>query len=160
MADFLQSLDFWHWWLGGVVLVILEIFAPGIFLLWIGLSALAVGVLVWLNPGMFWYWQWLIFAGLSVGFALLGHSWFSRRSGSEDEPALNRRGEQYVGRVFTLGAPVVNGVGKLVVDDSTWKVFGADCDAGTKVRVTGADGVLLRVEPVEAVDPRPLGPSN
>jgi len=56
------------------------------------------------------------------------------------------RGEQYVNRTFTLEEPVVNGQGKIKVDDSTWKIEGADCESGTKVRVTGVDGVVLKVE--------------
>ncbi|MCG8379509.1 MAG: NfeD family protein, partial [Proteobacteria bacterium] len=58
----------------------------------------------------------------------------------------NRRGEQYVGRIFTLEEPIVNGVGKVKVDDSTWKVMGVDMPAGTKVRVLSVDGTILNVE--------------
>ena len=63
-----------------------------------------------------------------------------------DQPNLNRRGQQYVGRTFTLDEPIVNGLGKIHVDDSTWKIEGNDCPAGTKVKVTGVDGVILKVE--------------
>jgi len=63
-----------------------------------------------------------------------------------DQPKLNRRGEQYVGRVFTLDEPIVNGVGKVKVDDSTWKVSGEDMSAGTKVRVADVDGTTFIVE--------------
>jgi membrane protein implicated in regulation of membrane protease activity len=59
---------------------------------------------------------------------------------------LNRRAEQYVGRVFTLSEPIVNGTGKIRVDDSSWKVSGADCDANTKVKVISVDGTVLKVE--------------
>jgi membrane protein implicated in regulation of membrane protease activity len=59
---------------------------------------------------------------------------------------LNRRGEQYVGRLFTLQEAVVNGVGKLQVDDTTWRISGVDLPAGRKVRVAGVDGTTLRVE--------------
>jgi len=63
-----------------------------------------------------------------------------------DEPRLNRRGEQYIGRVFTLEEPIVNRHGKIRVDDSTWKIEGDDCRPGTNVRVVGVDGVVLKVE--------------
>ena len=50
------------------------------------------------------------------------------------------------GRLATLREPIVNGVGKIRVDDTTWKISGPDCAAGAKVLVTGVDGVVLRVE--------------
>jgi hypothetical protein len=53
-----------------------------------------------------------------------------------------------VGRVFTLEQPIVNRQGKIRVDDSTWKIEGTDCTAGTNVRVVGVDGVVLKVQRV------------
>jgi len=50
-------------------------------------------------------------------------------------------------RVFTLDAPIVNGIGKLNIGDTTWKVVGEDLPAQARVRVTGVDGTVLTVEP-------------
>ena len=66
-----------------------------------------------------------------------------------DEPTLNRRGEQYVGRTFTLHEAIVNGSGKIKVDDSTWKVMGDDLGEGNKVKVVGVDGTVFKVEAVQ-----------
>lgn len=66
-----------------------------------------------------------------------------------DAPTLNRRGQQYVGRVFTLSEAIVNGVGKIKVDDTLWKVKGKDTEVGKRVRVTEVDGVVLLVESVD-----------
>ena len=64
-----------------------------------------------------------------------------------DEPHLNKRGDQYIDRVFTLEEPIMNGFGKVKVDDSTWKIeCETDLEAGSKVRVTGLDGTVLKVE--------------
>ena len=63
-----------------------------------------------------------------------------------DQPNLNRRGQQYIGRVFSLTSPITNGVGKVTVDDSTWKVKGPDLPEGTHIKVTGVDGVVFKVE--------------
>ena len=71
----MQWLDYWHWWLLGVTLLTLELFAPGVFFLWMGLAAGVVGALVWFQPGMFWHWQVLIFAVLSVALIVLGRLW-------------------------------------------------------------------------------------
>ena len=146
MTAFLQQVEFWHWWVLGVVLLILEVFAPGAFFLWLALAAGIVGLVVMMIPAMAWEAQLLLFALLSVASFLLGRLWLRRHPIETDLPTLNRRGEQYVGRVFTLEEPVVNGNGKIRVDDTTWKIRGDDCVAGTRVRVTGVDGTVLLID--------------
>jgi hypothetical protein len=83
---------------------------------------------------------------LSVISIVIWRRYFRTRPDETDQPTLNRRGEQYVGRLFTLTEPVVNGEGKITVDDSTWKIHGEDCPAGTRVAVTGVEGTILKVE--------------
>ncbi len=93
--------------------------------------------------------QVIIFAVLSVISLIMYKQYQKHNPVVIDEPALNRRGEQYVGRVLTLDAPIVNGVGKVNIDDSTWKIRGEDIVEGTKVRVTAVDGTILMVEAEE-----------
>jgi len=145
-AGWLDNLTHWHWWVLAVVLVILEILSPGVFFLWMGIAAGVVGFLLLAVPDLAWEWQILAFALFSVVSIALGRSYLKRHPIQTDQPTLNRRGEQYVGRVFTLDAPIVNGVGKIRVDDTSWKINGPECAAGGKVRVTGVDGVVLLVE--------------
>ena len=101
---------------------------------------------MWLFPGMGWEVQVLAFALLSIVSVVLGRKWLERHPIVSEQPRLNRRGEQYVGRIFTLQEPIVNGQGKIKVDDSTWKIQGPECEAGANVRVTGVDGVVLLVD--------------
>lgn len=142
----LESLQFWHWLVLGVVLLILEVFAPTVFFMWLGIAAGIVGLVLALFPDLGWQMQLVLFAVLSVISVVAGRSWFTRHPIKTDQPTLNRRGEQYIGRVFTLDEPVVNGTGKIRVDDTTWKINGADCVAGTRVRVTGVNGTVLLVD--------------
>jgi membrane protein implicated in regulation of membrane protease activity len=141
-----DGISFWHWWALGLALVVVEMLAPGIYFLWMGIAAALVGFLLLALPDLSWQVQVLAFAVLSVGSVAIGRWVVRRYLGQTDQPRLNRRGEQYVGRVFNLEQPIVNGTGKIRVDDTTWKITGPDCDAGAKVLVTGADGVVLRVE--------------
>ena len=67
----------------------------------------------------------------------------------------SQRGTQYIGRVFTLAEPIADGRGRLHVDDTMWKIEGDDVPAGTQVRVTGVDGVVLKVEPARAAEANP-----
>ena len=146
MGELFQLLEYWHWLLLGVVFLILEIFAPGVFFMWMGAAAGLVGIALWLIPGMGWEVQVLAFALLSIVSVILGRKWLERHPIVSEQPRLNRRGEQYVGRVFTLQEPIINGQGKIKVDDSTWKIRGPKCAAGTNVKVTDVDGVVLIVE--------------
>lgn len=144
MTGVLESLEFWHWLVLGVVLAIVEVFAPGVFFLWLGISAGIVGVVLWLVPGLSWEGQLLLFAVLAVASVFVARRYLTRHPLKTDLPNLNLRGQQYVGRTFTLAEPVVNGQGKIQVDDSTWKISCEDCEAGTKVIIRGVDGVVLR----------------
>ncbi|HHJ13887.1 MAG TPA: NfeD family protein [Gammaproteobacteria bacterium] len=139
----------WHWWILASLLILLEIFAPGAFFLWLGLAAGTLGLLVFLMPGMDWEYQLLLFSLLSVISIVIWRRFFRVSAADTDQPALNRRGEQYLGRLFTLDEPIRDGVGKIRVDDSTWKIHGPDCPAGTRVEVTGVDGTILRVRCVD-----------
>jgi membrane protein implicated in regulation of membrane protease activity len=140
------ELTYWHWWIIGVVLIVLEIFAPGAFFLWMGISAAVVGVVLLVAPDMGWEYQFMIFAVFSIVSIALWKRYAKTTTEASDHPNLNRRGEQYVGRIFTLDEPIVNGLGKIRVDDSTWKISGDDCAAGARVKVTGIDGTILKVE--------------
>ncbi len=143
----LDAVQYWHWWIFALVLLILEVFAPGAFFLGMGVAAGLVGLLLFAIPELGWKAQWMAFAVLSLAATVSLRTWLRRHPPATDQPALNRRGEQYVGRVFTLEEPIVNGTGKVRVDDTTWKVEGPDTPAGTRVEVTGVDGVILKVAP-------------
>jgi membrane protein implicated in regulation of membrane protease activity len=142
----LQQLTYWHWFILAAILIIFEVFAPGAFMLWIGIAAGVVGAVLYFMPTLSWEYQFILFSIASVGSIVAWRAWRQSHPLVTDEPTLNRRGAQYIGRVFTLDAPIVNGIGKIRVDDSTWKIEGADCPAGTKVRVAGIENTVLKVE--------------
>ncbi|MCU0935404.1 MAG: NfeD family protein [Gammaproteobacteria bacterium] len=139
--------EFWHWLVAGLIFVSIEPFVPGTFFLWMGISAGIVGLISWALPALGFEAQVLAFALLSIATILISRRYLKRHPIVSDAPLLNRRAEQYVGRVFTLQDPLVNGRGRLRVDDTVWRVEGEDCPAGTAVEVTGVDGTLLRVRP-------------
>lgn len=143
------SIVFWHWWSLGALLLIVELLAPGMFFLWMAESAFVVGVVLLLLPALGWQWQVVLFSILSLASISVFRRYLKKHPQTADQPLLNRRAERYVGRVFSLENPIVNGQGRIRVDDSTWRVEGKDCVAGTKVRVLAADGVILRVQRLE-----------
>ncbi len=142
----MEAITYWHWWILAVALLVLEVFAPGAFFLWMGVGAGIVGVILLIAPDMGWEYQFMVFSIFSVVSIASWRLFIRKHPAVSDKPTLNRRGEQYVGRVFTLSEPIVNGLGKIRVDDSTWKVMGEDCAAGAKIRVVNVDGTVLKVE--------------
>lgn len=144
--ELLQQIDYWHWFILAVVLVILEVFSPGVFFIWMGLAAGIVGAILLAFPQLDWQYQLLAFALSSVVSILAARFILQRYPIKTDQPTLNRRGEQYISRVFTLEEPIVNSEGKIRVDDSTWKIRGDDCLAGSRVKVIGVDGVVLLIQ--------------
>ena len=142
----LAGIEFWHWWVAAIGLIVVETLAPGAIFLWLGVSAAVVGAILLAAPELSWEYQLLIFAVLSVGSVIGWRAYHKRHPTETDLPNLNRRGEQYVGRLITLDDPIVNRVGKIRLDDTSWKVAGQDLPAGARVRVVGVDGVVLQVE--------------
>lgn len=140
------DLGYWAWWTFGVIFVILEIFAPTFVLLWLGVSAIIVGFVVLLLPSMTWEYQWGLFAIFSVVSIVVARIFLVKNPGVEDNFKLNQRGAQYVGRSFTLTDAIVNGRGKIHVDDTQWAVSGPDLKRGSNVTVTSSDANLLIVE--------------
>ncbi|MBF0460785.1 MAG: NfeD family protein [Magnetococcales bacterium] len=151
-------MDHWHWWIVAVLLVILEVVSPVFFFLWLGIAAGLVGLLVLLLPDLGWKAQWLCFSGISLLSLGVWHLMLKKRPTQSDQPTLNRRSSQYIGRTFTLSDPIVNGTGRIRVDDSSWKVVGEDAPLGAQIRVVGVDGTLLQVALVTTTDQTAVGP--
>jgi membrane protein implicated in regulation of membrane protease activity len=145
MELFGSPVDYWHWWILGGILLLAEVFVSGFLFLWLAIAAGVVGLALLLFPGMDWKIQLTIFAVLSVASI----AWFRHYQRAHprvtDQPELNRRSRQYIGRTFTLEEPIVNGMGTLHVDDSTWRIMGEDTPAGENVTVVDVEGVLLKV---------------
>ncbi len=144
--EWLDQIEFWHWLIAAVVMVIIEMVLPAAYFLWMGISAFVVGLLLYALPGIPTLIQVVIFGVLSVVSLYMYKRHQKMNPEEKVEPNLNRRGEQYVGRSFTLEEAIVNGIGKVKVDDSTWKVSGTDMPAGMKVRVMSVEGTVFNVE--------------
>ncbi|RUP17329.1 NfeD family protein [Methylobacterium sp.] len=133
----------WSWVIAGLVLAGAEILLPGVFLIWLGLAAVATGLAAAALP-MPWQGQTLLFAGLAV--ALVALATRLQRRGKGTEPELNRADRGLIGREGVLDEPIVRGAGRIRFDDTLWRVEGPDLPAGRRVRVTGIGGTVLRVE--------------
>ena len=143
------ELVFWNWWVLALVLLVIELLAPGFFFLWMAASGLVTGCLLFLIPAIGMELQIVIFSVLSVVAITVWKLYGKKHPIATDHPLLNKRGAQYIGRVFSLYKPIENGEGKIKVDDSIWKVHGEDCDINAKVKVMAIRGTVFDVERVE-----------
>ena len=124
----------------------LELIAPGAFMLWLGLSAMLVGIISFFVAGR---------GSTSSSPSRCSRSPRSRCGGASraasseqvDQPFLNRRADAFVGREFTLEKPIVAGNGTVKIDDTIWRLSGPDVPGGSRVKVVRADAATLVVEP-------------
>ena len=135
----------WGWVIAGLVLAGAEIVVPGVFLIWLGLAALATGLTALVIP-LPWQGQTLLFAALAVALVALATR-LHRRTGPQDT-RLNRADRGLIGREGVLAEPIVQGTGRLRFDDTLWRIEGPDLPVGERVRVVGLSGTVLRVEAV------------
>jgi len=133
--------------LGGLLLAA-EMLGGNGYLLWSGVAAVITGLLVWLLP-LGWEWQGALFAVLTLVAAWLWWRWLNRqvRSQKPADAALNQRGQQLVGKRYTLDDTLINGRGHVRIGDSSWPVIAdEDLIAGTRVEVIAVEGITLRVK--------------
>jgi membrane protein implicated in regulation of membrane protease activity len=139
--------DVFAWAAIALLLFAAEALAPGAFMLWLGFAAVAVFLAVLFVPGISVLAQAAAFIVLSFISIQVYRKWFRGRERQSDQPALNRRTAALVGRVVRLDHGIVQGRGRVQIADAFWDVSGPELPAGTPVRITGAEGMTLLVEP-------------
>lgn len=144
MTSMFVTLGSWNWLILGLVLIGVEVLAPGVFMLWLGLAALLVGLLSFVID-MHWQMQVLLFAIFAAAAVPIWRSLARRGKSETSNPFLNRRNDALVGRVFTLEKPIQDGSGTVRIDDTIWRVTGPDAPAGSRIRIVKADGATLTV---------------
>jgi membrane protein implicated in regulation of membrane protease activity len=147
LTGIFDNLVFWHWWVLAIILLILEIFTPGAFFMWMSAAAGVVGTILLISPELSWQSQFMMFAVTSIIAIVAGKLWFSRNPIKTEMPSLNTREDELIGKIFEVEQAIVNGSGRIKVGESTWKANGPDRKAGESVKVTGVNGAELTVEP-------------
>jgi inner membrane protein len=142
----IAELGAWSWMIAAAILFVLELMAPGIFFMWFGLAALVTGLIVF-RYDISWQWQLLWFCALSLASVLLANKYLRKHPLESERPLLNERAAQLIGKSFDLVDPIVNGRGSIHSGDTIWRVEGPELPRGTRIKVVGVDGSVLKVEP-------------
>ena len=154
MIALIEQLGSWSWWIFGLVLLILEILAPGTFFLWFGVAAIIVGALSLIAGSGLEWWSWQIqiifFVILSLILAVFGRLFMQLRpSNIHNSGYLSQRGKQLIGRIAILEEAIIGGSGRVRLDDTIWLASGPDLPVGTKIKIVGANLSRLQIESVD-----------
>lgn len=143
----------WLWLIGGVLLLIAELVAPGFFLMFVGAAAILTGILAFALP---------IGVALQLGaFALLailiarigGRKAYASRYDHSSDPSLNNPVHRLLGRVVIVVEPVDREGGRVRVGDGVWPARGGPAKVGERVRIVDVEGNCLKVEPEHVLPP-------
>lgn len=148
----ISGLSPWQLWLmvAGLCLA-LEIMTGTGWLLCLSLAALATSGLVQILP-ISVAWQWFFFAAVTILLTCLRRikKMIYYRQHTDGRQPLNDRLALMKGMVLTLDNGLINGTGQTRIGDSVWFVKAdSDYPAGTKVRITGTEGIFLCVTATE-----------
>jgi len=135
------------WGCLALLLIAAETLAPGVFMLWLGVAAGIVFAIVLVFPGIPLLWQTVGFVLFSFALIPAYRYFFRMHDRQSDQPLLNRKAEQLIGKVLPLHQAIVNGQGRVKIGDALWTVEGPDMPQGTQVRVIGATSMILKVDP-------------
>lgn len=139
----------WLWAIGGLLLLIAEVIAPGFFLFFVGVAATVTGVLT-LVLGLGPISQVALFVALALVSVMAGRRVYALPGTPNLSPLLNDRATQLIGRTVTVVTAVDSNGGRVKVGDGEWNARGGPAAAGESVLVVGFDGNCLKVEPVPA----------
>ncbi len=142
------QMNYWVWWIIAIVLLGLEIFTFSNFLIWTAIASAITGLVLFFLPDMTLEYQLITFSVTAFLSLVLGRYYFHSYPIETQQPFLNVRGGEYVGRVMTLEEPIVNGIGKIKIGDTFWRIEGKDCATGTQVKIMGVDSTRLQVSPM------------
>lgn len=147
IESWFQEYGGWSWTVLGLVLLIVEIVAASTFFLWFGVAALVIGLLTFALGGVaFWSLQaqLIVFVILSIALVIVGRKLMaSRNMHDSDNPNLNQRAKQIVGREAVLVEAISQGVGRIKIGDTIWRVKGEEAPVGAKVKIVGQDGATM-----------------
>jgi inner membrane protein len=143
----------WLWLIGGVVLLIAELIAPGFFLIFLGAAAIATGLAALVLP-LSLALQLALFAGIAfLAVRVGGRRAYSMRYDYSADPYLNDRGRRLLGRIVVAVQPIDSNGGRVRVGDSEWSARGGPAQAGERVKIVDIEGNCLKVEPEHVLPP-------
>jgi membrane protein implicated in regulation of membrane protease activity len=152
LREGIMVLEWWYWIVGGIVLIVAELAVPSFFIVWFGLAALLVGLLLLMAPGMPLSAQLLLWA---VASAALTVAWFRYFRRFRDKTRIGTAAGDVIGEIGLLvGAVTPFARGKVrfqrpVLGAEEWPCAAdAEIAAGARVKVVSVEGSFMKIEQV------------
>ena len=145
MEILFDNLNFMHWLVLGLALIILELFLWTTFLLWVGASAITVSIVFYLIPDVDGLTQVLTFLAISVATTYLSKKYYPVKT-VDDE--LNEKAKTYIGKECKVNS-MEDGIIKVQIGRSLWFAEGTDLSVGQTVKIVGVEASTFIVEPVK-----------
>ena len=143
MEMLLENLNYLHWLVFGLALVIVELFLWSMFLLWIGASAITISIVFYLYPEVSSGLQVLGFILLSAVSTLLAKKYFPVKT-VDDELSINAK--SHIGKECTV-VSIENSIVKVRLGESLWFAKGCEMSVGQKVQIVDVESSTFIVEP-------------
>jgi membrane protein implicated in regulation of membrane protease activity len=141
----------WVWLIAAAVLAGAEILAPGVFLIFLAGAAALTGIIAAL--GLPLAVQLGLFPLFSLATMWFGKEYYARNPIASSDPLLNDRMARHIGETVIVVDAIEGGAGRVKLGDSVWAAKGPDAKIGARMRIVGAQGTSLRVEPEIALPP-------
>lgn len=135
----------WVWLILAAILGGAEILAPGVFLIFLAIAAMLTGIAAMIGLPLFA--QLALFPLFALGSVYVGKRWYNRNPVASSDPLLNDRMARHVGQTVVVVSAIEGGTGRVKLGDSVWTARGPDAALGERVKIVGAEGTCLRVEP-------------
>ena len=150
--------DGWLWAIAGLVLLIAEVVAPGFFLVFLGVAAIATGLFtllfdLGLAPQLALF---VIYTGLAL---MIGKRWYAEPGNADQQVSLNDPARRLVGRTAVAVDPIDEHGGRVRLGDSEWTARGGPAAVGDRVEIIAVEGNCLKVGGVRTIA-APIGDSD
>ena len=143
MEFIFDNLNFIHWLILGIGLIIIELFLWTVFLLWVGSSAITSGVIYFLFPNISGLMQLLIFAVIAIAATSLAKKYYPVKTVDEQ---LHNKAKSHIGKECTIES-IENGVTKVKIGKSLWFAKGSNLSTGQTVKIIDVESSTFIVEP-------------
>jgi membrane protein implicated in regulation of membrane protease activity len=144
-----MNLEWWHWAVFGIALVIAELVVPAFFLVWFGLGALLVALVLFLAPALGMTAQILTWTIASLAMVVL---WFKIFKPGMHKTRIGMSDSNIVGEVGLLvrdAEPFGKGqvrFQKPLMGSEVWDCIADEAiRSGERVKVLGVEGSFLKV---------------
>lgn len=148
-----MKIEWWYWLLAGFVLIGLELVVPSFTIIWFGLGALLVGMLVALLPSLADWLQVLLWALASIAFTVL---WFKylKPKGDHTHAGLSKEGIVGETGIIIRGTSDSFDKGTIrfrisILGADEWTCFSDEpLGIGDSVKVEDIEGQMLKVKKI------------